>query len=64
MRGRQTYNDIALALVRSAIERGDPSVLNGDLDRYRAVTPPSVHAVAREYLLAREPHDRSNISPA
>jgi zinc protease len=50
VRSRQTYNNIAVALVRSAIERDDPGALNGDLDRYRAVTAADVQRVARKYL--------------
>jgi zinc protease len=50
VRSRQTYNNIAIALVRSAIERDDPGALNSDLDRYRAVTAADVQRVARKYL--------------
>ena len=50
VRSRQTYNNIAIALVRSAIERDDPGALNGDLERYRAVTAADVQRVARRYL--------------
>ncbi len=50
VRSRQTYNNIAIALVRSAIERDDPGALNSDLDRYRAVTEADVQRVARRYL--------------
>jgi zinc protease len=50
VRSRQTYNNIAVALVRSAIERDDPGALNSDLDRYRAVTAADVQRVARKYL--------------
>ncbi len=50
VRSRQTYNNIAIALVRSAIERDDPGALNGDLDRYRAVRAADVQRVARRYL--------------
>jgi zinc protease len=50
VRSRQTYNNIALALVRSAVERDDPGALNGDLERYRAVTAADVQRVARRYL--------------
>jgi zinc protease len=50
VRSRQTYNSIAVALVRSAIERDDPGALNGDLDRYRAVTGADVQRVARRYI--------------
>ncbi len=53
VRSRQTYNNIAVALVRSAVERDDPGALNSDLDRYRAVTAADVQRVARQYL-ARE----------
>ncbi len=52
VRGRQTYNSIAMALVRSAVERDDPSAVNVDLDRYRAVTAADVQRVARTYLTA------------
>jgi zinc protease len=50
VRSRQTYNNIAVALVRSAVERDDPGALNGDLDRYRAVTGADVQRVARRYI--------------
>ncbi len=50
VRSRQTYNNIAIALVRSAIERDDPGAVNGDLARYRAVTAADVQRVARRYL--------------
>jgi len=50
VRGRQTYNSIAMALVRSAVERDDPMAVNADLDRYRAVTAADVQRVARAYL--------------
>jgi zinc protease len=50
VRSRQTYNNIALALVRSAVERDDPGALNSDLDRYRTVTAADVQRVARQYL--------------
>ena len=52
VRSRQTYNNIAVALVRSAVERDDPGALNHDLDRYRAVTEADVQRVARLYLTA------------
>jgi zinc protease len=52
VRSRQTYNNIAVALVRSAIERDDPGALNRDLERYRAVTALDVQRVARTYLTA------------
>jgi zinc protease len=50
VRGRQTYNSIAVSLVRSAIERDDPSAVNADLARYRAVGAADVQRVARAYL--------------
>ena len=50
VRGRQTYNSIAVAIVRSAIERDDPGAINTDLERYRAVMPADVQRVARQYL--------------
>ena len=50
VRSRQTYNNIAVALVRSAIERDDPGALNADLDRYRAVSAADVQRIARTYL--------------
>ena len=50
VRGRQTYNGIALALVRAAVERGDPGVVNGDLARYQAVTAADVLRVAKTYF--------------
>ena len=58
VRSRQTYNNIALALVRSAVERDDPGALNSDLDRYRAVTAADVQRVARRYLT---PENRTTI---
>jgi len=50
VRGRQTYNSIAMSLVRSAVERNDPGAVNLDLDRYRAVTAQDVRRVACAYL--------------
>jgi zinc protease len=50
VRGRQTYNSIAVALVRNAVERDDPAAVNTDLDRYRAVTAADVQRVARTYF--------------
>jgi zinc protease len=58
VRSRQTYNNIALALVRSAIERDDPAAVNTDLDRYRAVTAADVQRVAMQYLT---PSNRTTI---
>ena len=50
VRGRQTYNGIALSLVRAAIERADPGAVNTDLARYLAVTADDVQRVAATYL--------------
>jgi zinc protease len=58
VRGRQTYNSLAIALVRSAVERDDPGAVNTDLDRYRAVTASDVQRVARTYFT---PNNRTAI---
>jgi zinc protease len=50
VRGRQTYNGIALSLVRAAVERNDPGAVNTDLARYLAVSAPDVQRVAATYL--------------
>jgi zinc protease len=50
VRGRQTYNGIALSLVRAAVERGDPGAANTDLERYLAVTAADVQRVVTTYL--------------
>jgi zinc protease len=52
VRSRQTYNGIALSLVRSAIERDDPAAVNEDLPRYQAVTAADVQRVAQKYFVA------------
>lgn len=52
VRSRQTHSGVALALVRSATERGDPEAVNGDLARYLAVSAEDVRRVARTYLRA------------
>jgi zinc protease len=52
VRGRQTYNGIALSLVRAAVERSDPGAVNTDLARYLAVTADDVQRVAATYLQA------------
>lgn len=52
VRSRQTYNGIALQLVRATVERGDPSAVNDDLPRYRSVTAEDVLRVARTYFTA------------
>jgi zinc protease len=56
VRGRQTYNGIALALVRAATERNDPSAVNTDLERYLAVSGADVQRVAQAYF---RPENRS-----
>ncbi|GAC1408862.1 MAG: pitrilysin family protein [Candidatus Velthaea sp.] len=50
VRGRQTYNGIALALVRAAVERDDPGAVNKDLGRYQAVTAADVQRIATTYF--------------
>jgi zinc protease len=52
VRSRQTHSGVALALVRSTTERGDPEAVNGDLARYLAVSAEDVRRVARTYLRA------------
>jgi zinc protease len=52
VRSRQTHSGVALALVRSTTERGDPEAFNGDLARYLAVSAEDVRRVARTYLRA------------
>jgi zinc protease len=52
VRGRQTYNGIALSLVRAAVERNDPAAVNTDLGRYLAVSAEDVQRVAATYLHA------------
>jgi zinc protease len=52
VRGRQTYNGIALSLVRAAVERNDPGAVNADLARYLAVSAEDVQRVAATYLHA------------
>jgi zinc protease len=50
VRSRQTNSGVALMLVQSAAERGDPGLVNDDLARYLAVTGDDVVRVARTYL--------------
>lgn len=50
VRGRQTYNGIALSLVRAAVERGEPAAVNTDLERYLAVSADDVRRVAATYM--------------
>ena len=52
VRSRQTNSGVALMLVQSAAERGDPGLVNDDLARYLAVTGDDVVRVARTYLRA------------
>lgn len=50
VRSRTTYNDIASALVRSAIVRGSAHLLDSDLARYEAVDAEAIRDVARRTL--------------
>jgi zinc protease len=50
VRSRQTNNGLALTMVRTVTERGDPELVNGDLARYLAVNADDVLRVARAYL--------------
>jgi len=50
VRARQTNNGVAMALARATTERGDPAVVNTDLERYLAVSGDDVQRVARTYL--------------
>ncbi|MEA2787267.1 MAG: zinc protease [Candidatus Eremiobacteraeota bacterium] len=50
VRSRQTNSGIALMLVQSTVDRGDPGFVNDDLARYLAVTGDDVMRVARTYL--------------
>jgi zinc protease len=52
VRSRQTASGIALALVHATTDRGDPALINADLERYLAVTGDDVVRVARTYLRA------------
>jgi zinc protease len=56
VRGRQTYNGIALSLVRAAVERGEPSAVNEDPARYAAVSAADIQRVAQTYFTA---HNRT-----
>jgi zinc protease len=50
VRSRQTNTGVALELVRATTERGDPELVNHDLERYLAVSAEDVQRVARTYL--------------
>jgi zinc protease len=50
VRSRQTNTGIALELVRATTERGNPELVNHDLERYLAVSAEDVQRVARIYL--------------
>jgi zinc protease len=50
VRSRQTNSGVALMLVQSVAERGNPGLVNDDLARYLAVTGDDVVRVARTYL--------------
>jgi zinc protease len=58
VRSRQTASGIALALVHSTTDRGDPGLINSDLERYLAVTGDDVVRVAQKYL---RPQNRTTI---
>ena len=51
VRSRATYNGLALALVRAAVVRGDPGLVNSDLAKLQAVTPADIMRVAKTYFL-------------
>ena len=50
VRSRQMNNSVAIAVVRATAERGDPGLINGDLERYLAVSGDDLLRVARAYL--------------
>jgi len=50
VRQRQTNSGVALGLIRATLERGDPELINRDLERYLAVSAEDVLRVARTYL--------------
>jgi len=50
VRSRQTNSGVALMLVQSTVDRGDPGLVNDDLARYLAVTGDDVVRIARTYL--------------
>jgi zinc protease len=50
VRSRQTNSGVALMLMQSTADRGDPGLVNDDLARYLAVTGDDVMRVARTYL--------------
>ncbi|HXF35094.1 MAG TPA: pitrilysin family protein [Candidatus Acidoferrales bacterium] len=52
LRGRQTGNDVSLALTRAAIVQGDPETINTDLERYQAVSAADIRRVAQTHLIA------------
>jgi zinc protease len=52
VRSRQTNSGVALMLVQSTVDRGDPGLVNDDLARYLAVTGDDVVRVAETYLRA------------
>jgi zinc protease len=47
VRGRANYNDMAQAMMRSAIVRGSAHLLDEDLERYNAVDAAAIQAVAK-----------------
>jgi zinc protease len=50
VRGRQTVNEVSLALTRAAVVQGDPETINTDLERYQAVSADDIQRVAQTYL--------------
>jgi zinc protease len=52
VRQRQTNSGVAMTLIRATLERGDPTLINRDLERYLAVSAQDVLRVAQTYLQA------------
>ncbi|HXP92404.1 MAG TPA: pitrilysin family protein [Candidatus Binatia bacterium] len=52
VRGRQTVNEVSLALTRAAVVQGDPETVNTDLEHYQAVSAADIRRVAQTYLTA------------
>ena len=49
--GRRTVQQKADAIAEAAVLGKDPNLVNGELDRYLAVTPADIQRVARKYLV-------------
>ncbi|HEY0394108.1 MAG TPA: pitrilysin family protein [Candidatus Elarobacter sp.] len=58
VRSRQTSTGVALELVRATTERGDPELVNHDLQRYLAVEAADIQRVAQTYL---RPENRTTV---